>query len=414
MGSLTTRVLGFAIIIGLSAFGCKQIGDKSKVKVVGGIEDDTSYPAAVALLLFSNGQILGSCTGTIVRDNLVLTAAHCVSVHGVDEAVIYDNHKGDVALRKSSKTFVVFPGYDTANSKIGPIGTLGKDLAFAVFDKGAFSSYAKAKIATVSAKPGDQVHLVGYGDTGFRDNSSNPQLKRFSGSNKVDQIEHNLADAIMLTTTVVGMTTSGLGQGDSGGPLFNANGEMVGVAKANTMEVMPDGTSSPNSVINDKNPLRSLYVNIASAGVAPFINAVMVEPVPTSATGQSVKGTDIPDTVLYEPTTGSHGGVAANGKPYCKNNGGEGYGAAFDCGAGPGFVCKKDDGSSFADSSVCVVAKQGSAAPTEVDPGASEGDYLKCPANKFCKDGFGWLTQGEQGCTAAAKGFKENGCSCRC
>jgi V8-like Glu-specific endopeptidase len=362
----------------------------------------------VGLLVSSQGEIQGSCTGTIVRDDLVLTAAHCVSAHGIDEVVIYDNHKGDVALRKVSKTFVVFPGYDTdAKSNNGALATLGKDLAFAVFGKGTFNSYAKAKIAAASAKPGDQVHLVGYGDTGFKDNSSNPQLKRFYGSNKVEAVQHNFGDALMLATTVVGMTTAGLGQGDSGGPLFNANGEVVGVAKANAMDVLPDGTNTPNEVINDKNPLRSIYVNVASAGVAPFINAVMVESAPTSATGQTVKVSD-------GPATGSQGGVAANGKPYCKNNGGEGYGMAFDCGAGSGLVCKKDDGSSFADSSICVVRGRGSVPSAEPDPRVAEGDYLKCPDNKFCKDGFGWLTQGEQGCTTAVKGFKENGCSCRC
>ena len=54
----------------------------------------------------------------------------------------------------------------------------------------------------------------------------------------------------------------------------------------------------------------------------------------------------------------------------------------------------------------CIIGSNGS---------NGSGDPIHCPGNKFCNDtGWGWLTDGEGGCSASSSFWKGNGCSCAC
>ncbi len=116
------------------------------------------------------------------------------------------------------------------------------------------------------------------------------------------------------------------------------------------------------------------------------------------------------------PSTGSAPSkgtdTAANGKLYCKSNGGQGYGSEFDCGGG--LKCKKDDGSTYSDASTCVIK---TAAPpsggTSTTPTSS---YLSCSGNQYCNSGYGWLNEGESECGPGKDGYnaEKQGCSCKC
>jgi hypothetical protein len=115
---------------------------------------------------------------------------------------------------------------------------------------------------------------------------------------------------------------------------------------------------------------------------------------------------------LPPATTPTKSLTASNGKPYCKNNGGLGYGSEFDCGGG--LRCKKDDGTTFAESSICVVSTTSSLPATTGSSTAS--GYLTCMGNSYCNSGYGWLKSGESGCKSGVTGFQpdKNGCSCKC
>ncbi len=114
--------------------------------------------------------------------------------------------------------------------------------------------------------------------------------------------------------------------------------------------------------------------------------------------------------------------TASNGKPYCKNNSGQGYGSEFDCG---GLRCKKDDGSTYSETSICVIASATTSGGTPPPAGGSttgdggstgSGSYLNCSGNSYCSGGYGWLKEGESGCKSGVTGFQPDkaGCSCKC
>ena len=310
--------------------GCKK-QTSSGLKVIGGVEDYTSFPAAIGLLSKKSDGTLESCTGTIVRDDLVLTAAHCIN--DAVATVIFDR-LGDNQNPIKARSQVIFPGYP--GSEKGFTG-LSSDVAFLIFDKGTLAGRAAAAIAGGSVKAGEQVRLVGYGRTDFSTEfESNPQLKRFSGTNQVSEID---GPAIILKSATVGMTTSGVSNGDSGGPQFNVRGEVVGIADRKGMIIESDDQPS-NAAINSNQPAYSFYINVTDPGVASFIHAVMSDSNPSSSSGSSAQATAWDWKGPQSGSKSGGGSSSSGGKPSCTSNGGEGYGDAFTCGSA---ICAKQN-----------------------------------------------------------------------
>ncbi|MCX6107525.1 MAG: S1 family peptidase [Proteobacteria bacterium] len=343
-------------------FGSKS----SETKVVGGYVDYISSPAVIGLLIKLPGDGTSTCTGAVVREDLVLTAAHCVIDTKATEILPFFNlsdqsHDPFRNRKLSTKTYIVFPDYDPTNVQT----SWGSDVAFVVFPKGTFSDYPHLKIATEVVKKSDSVTLIGYGQTGIRDKKSNPDMKRYHGTNIVENIIAEAAGSICLDTKAVSAATAGLGQGDSGGPLLNAKNEIIGVAHANSF-VLPENADEPtNSYISETNKLVSIYTSVFDPQVKAFIAAVMNELSPTDATVKGLKAT---------PTT--YGTVATSAPTPVPNS-----------------------------------------PPTPLPtppPVLTVG--LECKNNKFCKAGWGWLAKGESGCTAAVAEWNvnKNGCSCNC
>ena len=348
-----------AFLLCLAATGlatsCKHRGQVSGVKVIGGVEDYDIAPAVVGLVMLKSGEPSGVCTGTIVRADLVLTAAHCVINGAPDEVVVFQKAGvpgQGLATVPHSIGIIGFPDYDPAQKGMRP----NKDLAFVVFKPQTFAASPKASFSKTPAKIDQDVTLVGYGDTGIRDSDSNPQLKRFSGHNKVSNILSKYGSAIEILTSKVGFTTSGSGQGDSGGPLLDSQGEILGTAHVHAFDLPENKTKQSNDYISDDNLLRSVYCNIFNPGLAAFIAAVMADPNPTKATVKHIHAT-----------------------PF-------------------------EDGSSRSSS------RSSSSSPS------SSSTELRCDGNRYCKDGWGWLTDGEQACDSSAPGWlaEKKGCSCQC
>ena len=71
--SFAFLLLGFG-----SWLGCKTTEVASIAKITGGSADNKSFPATVALVgLNGKNDLIGFCTGTFIRDDLVITRREC-------------------------------------------------------------------------------------------------------------------------------------------------------------------------------------------------------------------------------------------------------------------------------------------------------------------------------------------------
>ena len=102
------------------------------------------------------------CTGTIISDNTVLTAAHCLEVGTQKRKLvdIYLNDRGNTIL--SSKKFLY-----NADIKEAIYGGHGEniiyDIGVVVFDGVPFKGFSSLKIKDYHFKASDRILMVGYG-----------------------------------------------------------------------------------------------------------------------------------------------------------------------------------------------------------------------------------------------------------
>ena len=199
--------LAIVMMVPLFVFSCSNyIENTSHLAMDGGLEDDETSPGVVGLLLKSPGAPTGSfCTGTVVRDDLILTAAHCFSHSQNTEVYPYQklNEEGRfkplIARGIVSNTIVKHPHADRYGPRNG-FPRLKSDLAFVVFEPGAFKYWAQESIGSKSVEVGDKVKLVGYGYTSY--SAKEITGRRMSGSSTVGALLPSYQDAIKLASSL--------------------------------------------------------------------------------------------------------------------------------------------------------------------------------------------------------------------
>ena len=201
-------------------FGC---GDHyktiSETAVVNGVETE-SYRAIVDLKLLRENGAIGLCTGTFIKKDLVLTAAHCVD--GVLGVEVFGVRANKIIVDKNHE--YTFNG-------------MGHDFALLKFNKNI--SKFVMKVSTKPLKEGDLLTLVGYGINTYRPYSSGAWTKRvgFNVYKKNNYLNRGVVQFEGLQKPVNENGTynfASVGQGDSGGPLI-ANGKIVGIASAQAL-----------------------------------------------------------------------------------------------------------------------------------------------------------------------------------
>ncbi len=169
--------------------------------------DDVGDPAVVAILDASGAT---SCSGTLIAQYIVLTAAHC-TVPSIAQG-------GSVVLGTSvAKPVATIRIADAVADPMFDPGTLANDIGLLVLSSAAAAT--PVPLGASAPTPSSQVQLVGWGVTGA--DAGDPGQKR-QGTSTVTAVD--------ATTFGVASSPSQPCDGDSGGPALSTAGGTTSVA----------------------------------------------------------------------------------------------------------------------------------------------------------------------------------------
>lgn len=196
----------------------------AKDYIIGGQEVTKTDPiqrSTVGIFSPSPGSKSGSlCTATLIKNNIALTAAHCINPRASKPVVIFGpNLRAPEAIREKASAVKVYPKWNQSSKS----GMDQGDIALVKFDGGIPSGYNK--IATASSdrsiKTGGQVVLAGYG-------ISNARTKE--GAGRLRKTSVQIANSRPGKSEMILDQSKGRGacHGDSGGPAYiQRNGKMI-------------------------------------------------------------------------------------------------------------------------------------------------------------------------------------------
>lgn len=279
--------------------------------VIGGTRSTADQDAVVFVALLENGEVAGSCTGTLVAPNLVLTALHCVAktdegaLCGADGTPI---EGGKVQSMNGPSSFAIVSGNDIEGAipksrvagvkKVVTAGSdtmCNSDIAMLVLDR----DMPNAKIAPIridrTVERSELVTSVGWGLT--EDGKSPSQRMTRAG---IPVVAVGPVEGVGPSEFLVGESVC---SGDSGGPAIVASGAVVGVVsrggngKARDPENAASTCVGAQVVYTSLAPFKTMIMGaFADAGATPILEGQTPPSAPPSAV-------DEPATVEEGETT---------------------------------------------------------------------------------------------------------------
>ncbi|UXR64196.1 trypsin-like serine protease [Bdellovibrio bacteriovorus] len=260
--------VGSLIVLVLSACSESQDGFSpvpENSAIVGGIDTNKNDTVSNYVVLIYDNPTKTYCTGTLIKRNLILTAAHCVGEKASDLSLAFGINPltGNYVLRKAYKT-ATHDKYKKLSSKDR------NDLGLISMKETAPLNYRPVELADASfpLKKGQVFTAAGYGRISGK--RSTPTDTQGSGQLRNVDLTINQFSQDETQFYIDQKNGKGICSGDSGGPAlmrYQGKDYVVGVASAVSWTV-PDEVKADerNQYIQNKDVCKekSIYMNVKS------------------------------------------------------------------------------------------------------------------------------------------------------
>lgn len=254
-GRATLTLSSLASFVALAGGGCAapmpetETLSEAEAPIVGG-SLDTTHKGVVSLLKQVQGGFYPSCSGTLLTQNLVLTAHHCVAALDSDDGGSVECGKTQFRDADSANTLLVSVEANVGQEGLNPYrvdqvwvperrsAVCGKDIALLLLSGSGIPGDVAKPIEpglTTEVKPEAMFAAIGYGLQDPNDQRGETAGHRMGVDDAQVFCAGSACDTPMVTETEW-IAESPVCSGDSGGPALDQAGRVVGVTSRGDTE----------------------------------------------------------------------------------------------------------------------------------------------------------------------------------